>query len=78
MLFEFDDLSVILPARQWLTLANARGRSIRVKRGQVWITQDGDIRDYVQVPGQSFVILHTGVVTISAYSEAELEIKPAT
>ncbi|HJV75054.1 MAG TPA: DUF2917 domain-containing protein [Noviherbaspirillum sp.] len=45
-----------LDERQHLHLRRAAGWSVRALEGNVWITQDGDVRDIVLRPGDSFVL----------------------
>lgn len=43
-----------LPASAAFTIADAAGVGIECRQGCVWITLDGDTRDFVLEPGQRF------------------------
>jgi hypothetical protein len=47
-------------------VGGARGMLVRVHQGELWITQEGDPRDYVVGAGQSFRVGRHGVVLACA------------
>lgn len=51
------------------------GALLRLCAGRVWLTQHGDIRDYVVSAGETVRIDHDGPVVIRALSDAEIEIE---
>jgi hypothetical protein len=59
-----------LPKRHVLALAARRGTRVESRRGALWVTQDGDLRDVVLTPGQSHVIEHDGPVLLQALDAA--------
>jgi hypothetical protein len=46
------------------------GRRVECVSGSLWITQDGDPRDIVLAPGESFAFDHKGDALISALDDA--------
>ncbi len=54
------------------------GALLRMCGGRVWLTQHGDIRDYVVSAGDSVRIDRDGPVVIQALSDAEIEIERRT
>lgn len=48
----------------------ALGRRVECLSGSLWITQDGDARDIVLAPGESFEFDHTGDALISALADS--------
>jgi hypothetical protein len=46
------------------------GRRVECVSGTLWITQDGDPRDIVLAPGDSFTFDHRGDALISALDDA--------
>jgi hypothetical protein len=46
------------------------GHAIRCLSGTLWVTQEGDGRDYVLAPGDEFVIESTGVIVVQAFAPA--------
>ncbi|HTP73005.1 MAG TPA: DUF2917 domain-containing protein [Burkholderiaceae bacterium] len=45
-----------LAAHRTLRLKDARGTRLRAVQGTLWVTIDGDLRDIVLDPGESFVV----------------------
>ncbi len=57
---------------RYLRLDDVAGRSVAMFEGMVWITQDGDLRDYFVGEGQTWRIERPGVVLIEAIDDARL------
>ena len=57
---------ISLQANELLNLDDARGTTIRVARGQVWITQYGDLADHVLDAGDSWAIERNGRTVLQA------------
>ena len=57
-----------------LSLHGADGSCLHVHWGQVWVTRDGEIKDYIVDAGQSLPINRTGTTLVSAVSDAGLSI----
>jgi len=74
MKIEFPATRFVLATDQFLKLEGAVGVRISSRRGSVWITQDGDIRDVVLKPGDAFVIEREGPSIVQALEPAELAI----
>jgi hypothetical protein len=51
------------------------GTRLRMRAGRVWLTQHGDIRDYIVAAGEAVLIDRDGPVVIQALSDAEIEIE---
>jgi hypothetical protein len=49
-----------------LRLANARGTTLRVTRGKLWVTQHGDPRDIVLAPGDVWTVERRGLTLARA------------
>lgn len=74
MKIEFPASRIVLAEDQFLKLEGAVGARISSRRGSVWITQDGDIRDIVLERGDTFVIEREGPSIVQALEPAELAI----
>ena len=48
------------------------GRRVECLNGTLWVTQDGDSRDIVLEPGDSFTFDHRGDALISALDDSRL------
>ena len=59
---------------QLVNLDDARGTSIRVRRGQVWITQDGDLVDHVLDAGSTWAVERNGRTIVQAQDATILEV----
>ncbi len=57
---------ISLQANELLNLDDARGSTVRVTRGQVWITQFGDLADHVLDAGDSWAIERNGRTILQA------------
>jgi hypothetical protein len=59
-------------------LSEAQGWTVRALDGNVWITQDGDIRDVVISAGQSFVLDRNTPALLSAFGTARISLRLET
>jgi hypothetical protein len=60
----------------WRFERDLRGLSVVCTEGILWITQEGDLKDYVLEAGQRYVIARRGLVVVEACSDARLQIAP--
>jgi hypothetical protein len=60
----------------WHLENDLRGLSIACMEGILWITQEGDPKDYIVEPGQRYVITRRGSVVIEACADARLRVAP--
>jgi hypothetical protein len=66
-----------LPEGRTLAVRNGRGRAIVVFSGQVWITQDDDLRDTFVGAGESFELDHDGLALATALDDTRLMVLSA-
>ena len=59
---------------QSVGVAARRGMTIRVALGRVWLTRDGDVRDYVLKPGDSMVLEASGRVVLFGLTESIFQV----
>ena len=57
---------VSLAAREAITLPDIRGATLRVTRGTVWLTQEGDRNDVVLRAGDNWVVERDGGTVVEA------------
>jgi hypothetical protein len=57
---------------EMLRVHDGQGRGIAVFRGQVWITQDGDVRDVVLGAGESFTFDRPGLAIVQALADTSV------
>jgi hypothetical protein len=55
-----------------LNLSDARGTTLRVTRGQLWLTQDGDLRDIVLAAGDTWTIERHGLTIATAQTDSSV------
>ena len=72
-----DDLRIQLDRGRTLRVSDALGATVRVTRGELWMTQEDDPRDVVLGPGDTFSIDRGGLSVLQALSAATLTIGPA-
>lgn len=53
-------------------IEDARGLRIEVWDGELWITQEGDQRDYFVKPGMSFLLSRNGIALVNALAHSHL------
>jgi len=53
-----------------------RGLSVICTEGILWITQEGDVKDYILEADQRYVIARRGSVVIQACGDARLRVAP--
>lgn len=58
--------------RQLMRVQDGRGTVVRVHDGAVWITQEGDRRDYYVPARGSFTLTRDGLTLISALGRASI------
>jgi hypothetical protein len=59
-----------------LRIDHARGMLLHVRRGHVWITEEGDTRDYFLSAGGAFTITRPGTTLIGALEASVLSLTP--
>jgi hypothetical protein len=59
-----------------LRVCDGRGKLIVVREGVVWITQDGDRRDYTLGPGAQFQITRNGLTLIHGCEASVVTLQP--
>lgn len=74
MKYDLDQSTVQLAQGKLISLPNANGLTVAVLWGSVWLTQDGDRRDYELNGGDSFPIRRDGMVVISAFEHSAIAI----
>jgi len=50
------------------------GSELSCEKGILWVTQSGDLRDYLLTPGQNLVLRKHGKVLIEALREVDFKI----
>jgi hypothetical protein len=60
----------------WPITSSLRGLAIECRQGILWVTQEGDPKDYILEPGQRFVVARRGSVVVEACSDARLRVAP--
>jgi hypothetical protein len=60
----------------WRLENDLRGLSVVCTDGILWITQEGDLKDYILEAGERYVIARRGSVVVEACSDARLRIAP--
>ena len=74
MKFDLDQSTIQLAKDKLISLPDAKDSTIAVLWGSVWLTQDGDSRDYEVNAGESFKIRGDGLVLISAFENTALQV----
>jgi hypothetical protein len=61
----------------WRLDGDNRWRMIICVRGEIWVTQERDVRDYVLTAGDMLLVTQRGRVLIGALCDASVEITPS-
>ena len=59
--------------RVWNVDGDRRGDVIRCLYGTLWVTQDGDMKDYVLEAGQEFWVTRSGTVIVQALEDGKFQ-----
>ncbi len=63
----------LLKYKIWSIEGNRRGDVISCQNGTLWVTQEGDLKDYVVEAGKSFWVTKPGTVIVQALSDAQFK-----
>ena len=74
MNIDLNDAIVRLNPDNNFQMRDARGACVHVHWGDLWITQEGDLRDHVVTTGESFAISNSGITYLTAMSEAGVSV----
>jgi uncharacterized protein (AIM24 family) len=61
-----------LARHRYMEVVDGEGASMHCLAGTLWVTQDGDPRDVVLAPGESFTLDRNGVAIVYATDDAAL------
>lgn len=64
----------VMAGRSVLRLERQPGTVIRVCSGAVWLTQEGDMRDYYLTAGESLTVKCDGTVLATAIGRSEVSV----
>ncbi len=64
-----------LEAGQIFSLDDACGTSIHSRLGTVWITEEGELRDFVVGPGEAFLVTRQGRTLVQAMALAHVALR---
>jgi uncharacterized protein with PhoU and TrkA domain len=63
-----------LDTGQILTLDNAEGLRILARKGAVWVTEEGDVKDHIVHPGDTLIVAHPGRTVVQALQPSWISI----
>jgi hypothetical protein len=66
--FEYGTI-IDLTVRETVTLGDVRGATLRVARGTLWITQEGDAQDVVLRTGDTWTVERNDLTVLEAQSD---------
>jgi len=75
MNLNFSRADLLLGRHESIRLQDAAGTRVQTLRGELWITQDGDPKDYFLRCGDELVISDPGLVLIQAFGPAEVVLR---
>ena len=76
MNMELTQANFALDARRMMALTKAQGAEVKVLTGRVWLTTDGDLRDFFLVPGDAHRIARDGLTIINAFEPSVVHVEP--
>jgi hypothetical protein len=74
MNIDLNDAIVRLNQDDNFQMRDARGACIHVHWGDLWITQEGDLKDHIVKTGESFAISKSGTTFLTAMNEAGVSV----
>jgi hypothetical protein len=75
MNLRLDSPDLCLEAGQLLALDDAGGMRILPRAGTLWITEEGEPRDFVVGPGEAFVVTRAGRTLVQAVAPARVALR---
>ena len=69
-----DGKAIHLKKHQHLHLNDACGWAVHATTGTIWITQDGNARDIVLRPGESFILDRNDPTLLSSLNDDEVQV----
>jgi hypothetical protein len=67
-----EHTAVKLAQYDTINIIDGKGSRIAARSGNIWITQEHDVRDVILRPGQSFTLDRNGTAVIEALTGAEV------
>lgn len=64
-----------LETGQLVALDDACGMRIQAREGTVWITEEGEARDFVVGPGDAFLVTRSGRTLVQAMAPAQVALR---
>lgn len=61
----------------WQMAGDNRWRIIICLKGETWITQERDLRDYILTAGEMFIVTQPGLVVVQARQAACIRLMPS-
>jgi hypothetical protein len=77
MNIELNQNGICLKPNQLVTVRGGLGKTVVCHSGSVWVTQDGDLRDVILRPGESFTLDRKGPALLQAFAPGSISIAPA-
>jgi hypothetical protein len=77
MHLRLDAPVLALEAGQLFALDDARGTRIQPREGTLWITEEGEPKDFVVGPGEAFVVARAGRTLVQAVAPARVALTSA-
>ena len=65
-------------ASLWRAEGDLRGEQITCTAGQIWITQENDLNDYVLNPGEIFWVTRPGTLLVQALTNGQFNFSRIT
>ena len=62
---------ILHKAALWRAEGDLRGEQITCTAGQIWVTQENDLTDYVLNPGEIFWVTRPGALVVQALKEGQ-------
>lgn len=72
-----NDCISLQAGQVWALEGDNRWRMVVCVRGEIWVTQEQDLEDYVLAAGEMLVVNQRGKVVIGARQDARVEITPS-
>lgn len=67
-------MTIELPEGRFLRLREGAGNTLTMRRGWVWITEQGNPRDVLLRRGEKFKVVQPGLVIVEALNDASISL----
>ncbi len=67
-------MDIRLKAHEVYRIDSNHGAKVQALKGVLWVTQKGDVEDYILQPGEQFLTQHKGLILVEGMDNSEFRL----